>query len=404
MRERIVAVALALLLIAGIAGVVVHHGTTDVNRRVVVGTTTTSAPAGGSTSVAPTTATTAPAQTAIDALVAKLEKYVEAKRGLKFKLPVKVTLLDDAAFTKRITDATKPDPAESAKSNGVLHALHLLDAGIDIGQAEQALLGAAVLGFYDSKTKDLVVRGDDSDSPEVRDVLVHELTHAVQDQWFNLDRPDLAKKNDDSPLGFQSVFEGDAVRIESGYINSLSRSDQLAIIRYQSSQGGPAVDNAPKVLLEQLQFPYTAGVAFTRALVDKGGQTRLDDAFRNPPTTTEQLLHPDRFLAGEPPVPVTAPKADGPEIVRNVFGEFGLRQLFETAIGSSVTVAEAAEGWGGDAFVAWTAGPKTCVRDNLVMDTSHDTDEVLSALQQWASKWGGVTVTGRSPITITACG
>ena len=186
-----------------------------------------------------------PKTNAIDALVAKLERFVEDHRGLKFKQPVKVTLIDTAAFSKRISDQSKPDPVASAKQSRILHALHLLPANVDAGAAEQSLLTGAVLGLYDSKTKELFVRGDDTDSPEVRQTLVHELTHALQDQWFGLDRPDLEKKEDDSPLGFQTVFEGDAVRIQNEYLASLSKADQRKIATTEAAQAGGATANIP---------------------------------------------------------------------------------------------------------------------------------------------------------------
>jgi hypothetical protein len=397
----VVAVLIASTLVGAVAGVAVHRDRRS-HSRVAAATTTTSAPSTSAASSTTSSAPATPAEAAIDALVTKLERFVEDHRGLKFKQPVKVTLLATDAFTKRITDASNPDPGESGKASRILRALHLLPAGVDVGQAQQALLGAAVLGFYDSKTKELVVRGDDGDQPEVREVLVHELTHALQDQWFTLERPELDKKEDDSPLGFQTVYEGDAVRIQTQYHQSLSSADRRRVDEANNAQAGSAEQRAPRALLEQLLFPYQYGPRFTQALVDADGQARLDEAFRAPPTTTEQLLNPDKFLAGEPPKAVAVPAADGTVVQHNVFGQFGFFQILEDSVSPS-TAAQAAQGWGGDQFVAWNNGSTTCVRDNVVMDTQRDTDELLSSLKKWAAKYPGVTVTGRSPITITSC-
>ncbi|HZQ84365.1 MAG TPA: hypothetical protein VFA83_05990, partial [Acidimicrobiales bacterium] len=163
--------------------------------------------------------------------------------------------------------------------------------------------------------------------------------------------------------------------------------------------------NVPPVLLDTLSFPYTFGVEFVKAVVKAGGQARLDAAFVNPPTTSEQILHPARFLAGEGPKAVADPTADGKVIDHGVVGEFGLLLMFlDTKRPLSQAVADrAAEGWGGDRYVAWDSGDKTCLRANFVMDTATDTDQLASALKDWSGRQPAATVTGTNPIVLTTC-
>src|SRR5439155_1221348 len=161
----------------------------------------------------------------------------------------------------------------------------------------------------DPKAKERFLRGADTDRPEVQEVLVHELTHAVQDQNFGISRPKLDKKEDDSALGFLTMVEGDAVRIQQRFHQSLSKDDQRRVDAYMAAQSSSATAGVPQFLVESLSFPYVVGPAFTTRLVQVGGQARLDEAFRHPPTTTAQLLHPDLFLAGEGPRSGGGPRA-----------------------------------------------------------------------------------------------
>ena len=129
----------------------------------------------------------------------------------------------------------------------------------------------------------------------------------------------------------------------------------------------------------------------------------------NPPTTTEQLLHPQKFLAGEGAKPVSAPTADGKTIDTGVIGEFGLGIVLEQGITdgtlSDADVKRATEGWGGDAYVAWDQGTATCVRDRIVMDAPQDQNELMTAFQRFAATRRGVTVTNSgSGIVVTSCG
>ena len=311
---------------------------------------------------------------------------------MPFSKPVPVTLLDSAAFRTRLAaaQAEGENPADVIKAQKVLRALGLLDKSVDLAKAEKGLLSDAVAGFYDPKKKDLVVRGADPSSPYVRVVLAHELTHADQDQHFGLDRPALDKRDDEASQAFTALLEGDAVRIQQAYLDSLPAKDRAKARVEEGSQAGSISPDVPPVLLDTLSFPYTFGVEFVKAVVKAGGQARLDAAFANPPSTSEQILHPELFLAGQGPMPVADPAADGKVIDHGVVGEFGLLLMFLDAKQplSQAVAARAAGGWGGDRYVAWDKGDQTCLRANFVMDTQADTDQLVSALREWA---GGIS-------------
>ena len=156
----------------------------------------------------------------IDAFVPQAVGFVESHRGLRFKQPVKVNHLSDAEFSQRIVSLQRRDRADTDRQAKIFRALGLVDRSVDVEKAEEELLGGNVVGYYDPKTKELVVRGDAA-TVSVKHVVVHELTHALQDQWFGLD-VNQRGQTDDQALAYISLVEGDAVRIEREYIASLS--------------------------------------------------------------------------------------------------------------------------------------------------------------------------------------
>ncbi len=254
-----------------------------------------------------TTTTAKPAtEEEVRAAVDEISQFVEDERGLEFQEPVKVELAGDDEFEDRLLEDFDEDADELEATGVVLAALGLVDPDTDIVAAMRELLGGGVVGFYDSETAELVVRGT-AITPYVRTVMAHELTHALDDQHFELDRPALDDAKDESGFGFQSLVEGNARRVEDAYLASLSEDDQQAAFTEQFQMAGDIdITAIPQVLVEQITAPYELGEGFVAAVLDDGGQARLDAAFEEPPTTSEQVVEPGTFLAGEGAVEVAA--------------------------------------------------------------------------------------------------
>jgi hypothetical protein len=164
------------------------------------------------------TTTTPGASTAedVEAVIADIEEFVAAERGLPFIREVTVELEDDAAFEARLLEDFEEDTDEIVTTGLVLEALGLIEPGTDLVAALRSLLGAGVVGFYDTETDELVVRGTEA-SPYVRTVIAHELTHALDDQHFELDRPAIDEAEDESGFGFTGLVEGSASVVEQAY-------------------------------------------------------------------------------------------------------------------------------------------------------------------------------------------
>lgn len=373
-----------------------------------------------------TTATTeepppADAVAAIQAVVPELQAFVEQARGLKFKTPVDVKALSDTDFRRRLDELEAEAEAEAEEEEGkdagdaaatanedlagVLRALGLLEEGVDLDAEAEKLGGDAIAGFYDPETNELVVRGDHP-SPFVRSTIVHELTHALQDQHFELHRPDLEKRDDEAEAGFTGLVEGDAVRIENLYSESLSPAEREAAAKEEQEQASGIDEDTPQVLIELIGFPYIVGPTFAEAIIDSGGQAALDRAFTEPPLSSEHLIHPETFFREDDPKEVDAPKPEGEEVDHGVLGELGLLLILERALGRDDALT-AAEGWGGDRYTAWKDGDRYCVRARIIADSAGDAREMMDAFEAWADDKGRTEVAGRasarSPLTFTTC-
>jgi hypothetical protein len=322
-----------------------------------------------------------------DAVVAEIEAFVAAERGLPFLRDVTVTLLDDEAFEARLFEDFEEDTAEIVVTGQVLQAVGLVEPGTDMVEAVRSLLGGGVVGTYDPETDELLVRGREA-SPYVRTVIAHELVHALDDQHFELDRPALDDAPDESGYGFTALVEGNASRVEEAYrASELTPEEEDEAAAEELTIGSDTdIFALPLPLIESLYAPYLLGPLLVDAILDDGGQARLDAAFAAPPATSEALLDPSTYLEGQTALPVPPPVADGVEIDRHVLGALGLGQVIgETGIVFGGGTGEAVDGWGGDQYVAWVQGDQVCLRANIVGDTPEDTAEIAEALEDFAA-------------------
>ena len=331
-----------------------------------------------------------------DPRVLDIVHFDEQHRGLKFKQPVFVDFLDAKAYSDRArTDQSKLTDEEKKQleaEGGELRALGLSNSNVDLLQAENDLQDTGTLAFYDPDTERVTVRGTDM-TVDLRVTLAHEFTHVLQDQYFGVGRRRTSQfKTSQESSAFRTLVEGDAVRIENEYISSLSSSEQKEYQDTHNKQVDTAVaglSNVPVALQALQSAPYLLGPPFDELLAASGGQTELDDAFRSPPATEEHVLDPPTFVhhdkpldINEPPLPDGVSTSD--EVDSGDFGALGLLVVLAERIDPMVAL-QAVDGWGGDAYVAYQQGGKTCMRLDIRGDTPTDDDELRAAFDQWVT-------------------
>jgi hypothetical protein len=394
----IVAAATAVVVLLGLA---IFEGGSDTQQAVLQVPSTSTDPSTSATTEPPTT-TTQPPQ--LNQVLDDIEKFVEKERGLQFKSPPQVTLADENEFEQQLLKNFDQELPQLREDQEVFTALGLVPPGTDVVGSMRTLLRASAVGFYDPETKQLYVRGGDA-TPYVREVLAHELTHALDDQYFNLNRPQLDNADDETGFGFTALAEGDAKRVEDAYVNTFSPSERAsaAAEQVQLMLQHPELLTIPAILQTIIAEPYQDGPVLVQALLKAGGVDRLNQAFSAPPTTSEQVLDPSKFLANQGAIAVPPPTSDGPQAAKGVIGAYLLRQ----ALGDSVPgdqADQAVKGWGGDNYVIWEDGTRTCLRDAMVGDNQTDTDTLRQALQLWATNHNAqLSGNPGDPITLTAC-
>lgn len=369
----------------------------------------------GTTATTTTTVTTATTDTtalsASDAIgggspeVAEIMRFVSDARGLPFLEPVPVEFLDDAAFEDRMRtlqaeELAEGDAEERALAGQLWQALELVDDGATLFELLDRIGIEAALGYYEFDTESMVVRGAEL-TPLSRVTLAHELTHALDDQHFGLERPELDDADGEEAFGFLVLSEGSAESVAISYEDALSPADGDALAaQMQDFAGRMELDDVPLALLLIVQLPYLIGPELVDELIDAGGRDRLDEAFGDPPVTSEQTLEPSAFIEGEEIRPVTTPPAPLPPVDEGVFGAAGLLVLFPDATGF-----ELAERWGGDRYVQWLEPDgRACVRIDLLGEDGADSDRYADALEGWAADHSDAVVerVGET-VRLTAC-
>jgi hypothetical protein len=358
-----------------------------------------------SSTASPPPATEAEIRAAVDDISA----FVAGERGLAFREPVQVELAGEGDFQARLLEDFDEEAEELREDEVLLKALGMVDPAVDLVASMRALLGGGVVGFYDPETHELVVRGT-ALTPYVRTTIAHELTHALDDQHFDLDRPEYDDADDEISFGFSALAEGNARRVEDAYLDSLGAAEQDAAAAEERALGsGIDVGDVPVVLIDLISAPYALGETFVESLVDAGGQAGLDAAFADPPRTSEQVIEPSAYGEGEARVEVPAPEPPGEVVDEGVVGQLLILLLLADEIGNNAA-RTAAEGWGGDRYATWRDGARWCASVAVVGDDAGETAELRAAFGDWAAGQAeaGVEATvaaraGDGAITVESC-
>jgi hypothetical protein len=326
------------------------------------------------------------------ALRAEVEANVIELRGLPLLSPITPVVLSRDALRDRLaTEAAAETTPEEARADVLeLSAFDFLEPDYDLYAAQLQLQSDGILGFYDPETAEFVVVSDGAllDAPTLY-THAHEFVHALQDQHYDLEALTDEALDSEAQAAVRALAEGEASLVQYLYLaerDYFTPDEVDAIVNDSAQTDDSFLDEYPPVLINNLAFPYVSGSRFVGELYRAGGFAAIDAAWANPPQSTEHILHPERYRAGDAPQLVAlAPLTDTlgvgwQEIENNVMGEFFLREYLDQQL-PATTAARAALGWGGDRYaVYWneaTGGLVMALR--AVWDTPADAAEFAAA-------------------------
>lgn len=320
----------------------------------------------------------------LQAEVLELVGLTQEVRELRFLDPPVITVVSDDELAQRVRDSIEEEVQDVDADEALYVLLGLLPPDGDLLAIYTDLYGEQVAGFYDGDQGELVIPSDASLSPLQRSTLIHELTHALTDQHFDMSANYEALVDEerfDEAAAYLSVIEGDATLTEILYIQELPVDEQQALISESLEADSAAFDAAPRFIRDSLIFPYQEGFAFTQRLFELGGFFEIEKAYSKPPLSTEQIIEP-RDFGRDLPIDVAAPvqALDGYELVYDsVWGELGFETMFDQILGDDASKT-ASDGWGGDRYSYFYDGTESAFILNYRGDSELDAEEMEAAL------------------------
>lgn len=358
-------------------------------------TVPTSAPTFAPSQLPPSTAATpgpTPSPKSDAEQYADIRAAVEKIRGLTPTAAVDPVTIDATQLTANLQsefDASNT-ATDLRNAEDELITLGLLPPGASLRALTLAFQTGQVAGYYSPEKDQLfVVSRSGGLGPAELVTYAHEFTHQLQDQRIGLKTLNLdAHDQGDRSLGRLALVEGDATSVQTTWMTRNLTPQQLGQLMSEALDPAAiaALQNAPRYLRETALFPYNDGLAFVNRLIAAGGYAAVDAAFRDPPDSSEQVLHPAKYLSREKPIVVTlsaklaAAAGTGWSVAaQDTLGELVLRIWLEQVLSTPEATAGAA-GWGGDRL-ALLRGPNGAVAVALrtQWDTPADADEFLAA-------------------------
>ncbi len=339
--------------------------------------------------------------------VANIIAFVEKARGHRFITEPVVEFLPDAQFQAEVLDNLNAEKPGVDADDVAFTALGWITPQQDLFSEYAKTFGAGVVGFYDPVSKALKVRGTEM-TPYRREVIAHELTHALDDQLHDLSDLTPTGLIDEQYLAALVAVEGSAERVRQRYFDALSPLEKLESINEQLSGGvNPVLLSIPVILLTLTTAPYLRGPVFQQQLAAAlGSPAGADASLSTYPTTTEQAFQTHKYLAGEAASAVAVPPTDGgaPTSSSGEFGPLLLSMLLREGLVLD-TLDPLTDGWDGAHYVSWREGSRSCARIDIAMDSASENTELQGGLSTWSQRHPGGTVESPTPTStrVTRC-
>lgn len=333
--------------------------------------------------------------------IADIVQFVEKSRQLSLPENVPIQFLTRHQLREQWRDEAFDVAAlEAVQTQQEFYAaLGLIEPQVDLVEAAFSSQTDILLGYYTPEEKMMYIIAESVNMfAEEEMTFAHEYVHALQDHHFDLTAIFNDQTSGDVLLAARSLPEGDARLVEELFTMQNINKSQLdyTVYRYLF-QEHPTLDGVSPALAIFTYFPYTAGEYFVLYLYIEGGFSweRVNQAYASPPVSSEQVMHPEKYLAREMPVLVTlpdlAPAVDDNwhEIDRDVLGEAGFLVWLIDQVEAELAI-DAAAGWEGDAYTLWTdSANHRLLAEASMWETEADAIELFEAFGHYMDRREG---------------
>jgi hypothetical protein len=331
-------------------------------------------------------------QAAIDEVFGETEKI----RRLEAPSDIAVNFMSREELEDKLLEDMEEDmPEEETQiADEIMTMLDFIDEDLDLQEFYVDLLTEQIAGFYDPEDDSLYLISEGGDMDIMDEyTLSHELVHYLQDQNFDLERPPfedpedaVEETDDDAAFAATCLVEGDAVLTSDIWlVEYVDVADMMSMSLDIGDSSFEVFESAPYYIQDSLLFPYTEGNEFVDYIHSEGGFATVDAAYSNVPTSTEMIMHPEKYLEGEAVIQVDMPDVTGDlggdwELAYdNVLGEFDVYELFKPYLSKS-GLRKAAAGWGGNSYQYYRNGDgDKLLNQGYAWDSEQDAQQFAAA-------------------------
>jgi hypothetical protein len=295
-----------------------------------------------------------------------IQSFIGANRGLEdAEVPQEIMAQDEVGEYMLGELAEEYTQEEEFQDLITLGYLGLITPTFDLRDFYTQLYEEQLLGFYDIEEDRMVLIAGEDFGPLERMTYAHEYTHARQDATYDIDNrlgynDESCDQDSERCAAIQALLEGDASLASAFWMMGNASETEQQQIMAESSAPQPVLESAPLFLQKEFVFPYEKGTEFVGKLYEQGMWPAVNAAYENPPVSTEQILHPERY-PDDVPLEVILPDllpvlGEGWELLdSDTLGEFYTYLMLTAGVDPKARIADgvaqkAAEGWGGDRF------------------------------------------------------
>jgi len=324
-------------------------------------------------------------------VIADVMDEVERLRGFGYSKPVVAEAVTQAEIARDLTEyADIAYPKEQmARRSLAWETIGVIPDGTSLREVYEEYGSTQVIGYYDTLNGTLKFLGTQEPSPLERITLAHELTHAIDDQRFGLEKLDVlsAECRDEESAAAIALVEGNATFFMIRWAQTYLTPEEQVEVGVEAALQDTSTGDIPPFVVRLQAWSYDEGLRFVTALASRDGVDAIDEALADPPVSTEQIIHPERY-PNDAPTPVDV--SDLSDELGQGWEDLDVMSIGEAwlalALGLRIEgaeVKEATAGWDGGTYRAWSDGQHVAVVLSTRWDSEADATEFADAMNAW---------------------